>query len=95
MKLLLREYGKLRYIFYAKDIKTFTNINQEKVRGPSLIDQHQKGIGADVEEDDPSKRAFDKEKDMASGTHVGHAQRKEMLNRASGFSSKFTSGSYL
>ena len=95
MKLLLRRYGRLRYIYYTENIQTLANIDQEKVRGPSLIDQHQKSKGGDVVEDDPSKRAFDKEKDMASGKHVGHAQRKEMLNRASGFSSKFTSGSYL
>lgn len=67
---------------------------QEKTRGPSLMDRHHKSKGIEAE-DDPSKRAFDREKDMSSGMRVGHTQRKEMLNKASGFSSKFSGGSYL
>ncbi|GAB7347413.1 hypothetical protein MBLNU459_g4337t2 [Dothideomycetes sp. NU459] len=46
-------------------------------------------------EDDPSKRAFDREKDMGHGGRMGHAQRKEMLSKAANFSSKFAGGSYL
>lgn len=46
-------------------------------------------------EDDPSKRAFDREKDMGSGMRIGHSQRQELLNKASNFSSKFSGGSYL
>jgi hypothetical protein len=46
-------------------------------------------------EDDPSKRAFDRDKDMGAGMRIGHAQRREMLNKASGYSSKFQGGSYL
>jgi hypothetical protein len=58
------------------------------------MDRHQHTKGADAD-DDPSKRVFDREKDMGSGMRIGHTQRKEMLNKASDFSSKFSGGSYL
>ncbi|KAK4550111.1 hypothetical protein LTR36_003078 [Oleoguttula mirabilis] len=66
----------------------------EKARGPSLVEQH-KGTKGPEAEDDPSKRSFDREKDMSTGMRIGHTQRKEMLNQAAGFSSKFSGGSYL
>lgn len=59
------------------------------------MEQHKTQKGSAVEDDDPSKRAFDREKDMAAGGRVGHAQRNEMLKKAAGFSSKFSGGSYL
>jgi len=58
------------------------------------MDQHKQTAGPEAE-DDPSKRAFDREKDMGSGMRIGHTQRKEMLNKAAGFTSKFSGGSYL
>lgn len=61
-------------------------------RGGSLMEKHT--AATKVVEDDPSKRAFDREKDIG-GTQVGKAQRKEMLNKAAGFSSKFAGGSFL
>lgn len=67
---------------------------QEQARGPSLLEQHKGSKGAEAE-DDPSKRSFDREKDMSTGMRIGHAQRQEMLNKASNFSSKFSGGSYL
>ncbi|KAK3634222.1 hypothetical protein LTR56_015429 [Elasticomyces elasticus] len=66
----------------------------EKARGPSLMDKHKQTTGPEAE-DDPSKRAFDREKDMSTGMRIGHAQRKDLLNQAAGFSSKFAGGSYL
>ncbi|KAK1057913.1 hypothetical protein LTR74_013827 [Friedmanniomyces endolithicus] len=63
-------------------------------RGPSLMDKHKKTTGPEAE-DDPSKRAFDREKDMSTGMRIGHAQRKDLLEKAAGFSSKFSGGSYL
>ncbi|EMC94996.1 hypothetical protein BAUCODRAFT_34994 [Baudoinia panamericana UAMH 10762] len=66
----------------------------EKARGPSLMNQHEQAKGNDAD-DDPSKRAFDREKDMRSGMRVGNAQRKQMLDKAAGFSAKFSGGSYL
>src|SRR5690606_9161676 len=41
------------------------------------------------EEDDPSKRAFDWEKDMKVGGRITHAQRRELLNRAANFGDRF------
>lgn len=58
------------------------------------MEQHKQTSGS-AAEDDPSQRAFDREKDMASGTRIGSAQKREMLNKAAGFSSRFSGGSYL
>ena len=66
----------------------------EKNRGGSLYDEHKKTAYKE-KEDDPSKRAFDWEKDMAGGVKIGHAQKKEMLNRAADFGSRFAGGNYL
>jgi len=46
-------------------------------------------------EDDPSKRAFDKEKDIRGGMKIDHAKKKELLSRAADFGSRFAKGSYL
>ena len=71
---------------------------QEKTRGPSLYASHQaqtrKG-GKKEEEDDPSARPFNREKDIASGAQVGYIQRREMVGRAADFGSKFSGGNYL
>lgn len=72
----------------------FANATQEKTRGPSLVNRRAKTLDPEAE-DDPSKRSFDREKDMGAGMRIGEKQRKEMLNKASGFSSKFSGGSYL
>ena len=45
-------------------------------------------------EDDPSKRAFDREKDIG-GSSLGVVDKKDMLNKASNFTSKFSGGGYL
>ncbi|KAJ4345394.1 uncharacterized protein N0V89_011524 [Didymosphaeria variabile] len=63
-------------------------------RGKSLVEQHQ-AKGGKEKEDDPSKRVFDYGKDMSLGTKVSHKQKREMLNKAKGFSDRFSSGSYL
>ncbi|KAJ4400058.1 hypothetical protein N0V85_005854 [Neurospora sp. IMI 360204] len=47
------------------------------------------------DEDDPSKRAFDREKDMAVGGRISHTQRKDLLNRAANFGDRFQSGKFL
>ena len=74
----------------ARKIKEYN----EKNRVKSLYDQH-KEASSQAEEDDPSKRAFDYEKDIAGGVKIGYAQRKDMLNRARDFSSKFSGGGFL
>ncbi|KAL2260343.1 hypothetical protein VTK26DRAFT_5662 [Humicola hyalothermophila] len=47
------------------------------------------------EEDDPSKRAFDWEKDMKVSGRISGAQRRELLNRAANLGGRFQSGKYL
>lgn len=63
-------------------------------RGKSLVEQHQ-SKGGKEKEDDPSKRVFDYEKDMAIGGNISHKQKREMLSKAKGFGDRFSSGSYL
>ncbi|KAH8689216.1 hypothetical protein BGW36DRAFT_308951 [Talaromyces proteolyticus] len=61
---------------------------------PSLYERHKqrkRSPGAD----DPSARPFDREKDIAGPTNVSNANRKEMLNRASDYGSRFSGGKYL
>ena len=66
----------------------------EKNRGTSLYSEH-KNAAPKEKEDDPSARAFDKEKDMGMGVKIGHAQKREMLNKAKDFGSRFEKGNYL
>ena len=65
-----------------------------KNRGTSLYSEHQKAAPKE-KEDDPSARVFDKEKDMGMGVKIGHAQKRELLNKAKDFGSRFEKGSYL
>ena len=69
----------------------------EKYRGGSLYERHEKRErGEDKEkEDDPSARAFDREKDIAGGMKLGHRARKDMVERAKGMGDRFSKGSYL
>ncbi|KAK1970642.1 hypothetical protein LY78DRAFT_652795 [Colletotrichum sublineola] len=76
--------------------------NIATARGRSMYEEHQRSKKGGVsqckgeeEEDDPSKRAFDREKDMSLGGKIGTAQRKELLNRAKDFGGRFQKGSYL
>ncbi|GAB7332499.1 hypothetical protein MBLNU13_g04293t1 [Cladosporium sp. NU13] len=73
----------------AKALKERT----DKARGPSLMEQYQ-GRKPEQAEDDPSARAFDREKDMGMGG-IGRTQKKELLKQAGSFSSKFSGGSFL
>lgn len=66
----------------------------EKNRKTSLYNEHKKA-GPKEKEDDPSARAFDKEKDMGMGMKIGHAQKRELLNKAKDFGSRFEKGNYL
>lgn len=59
-------------------------------------DQYGKQQGQQVDdEDDPSKRAFDREKDMAIGGRISHTQRRDLLNKAANFGDRFQSGKFL
>ena len=65
-----------------------------QTRGPSLMEKHtakKKDVG-DI--DDPSKRAFDYQKDIAEGT-MGFKERSAMIGRAKDLDSKYSRGNYL
>ena len=70
------------------------DLQQEKARGATLYDTHQKSTTKE-KEDDPSARPFDREKDIGGGGQINHTQRKEMLKRAGDFGSRFQSAKYL
>jgi len=84
-------------------IRAFT----EQTRGRSLVEEHQAtrqagkvsqaagGKKEVEEEDDPSKRAFDWEKDMKVGGQITNTQRQQMVNRAANFGGRFQKGSFL
>ncbi|KAF3939931.1 hypothetical protein ABW19_dt0205043 [Dactylella cylindrospora] len=66
-----------------------------KHRGKSLMDEYTNSKDR-KEEDDPSKRAFDREKDIVgSSKKIGVQQKKQMLTRAADFGSRFSKGNYL
>ena len=67
--------------------------NQQN-RNTSLYNEHSKTTPKE-KEDDPNARAFDKEKDMGMGIKIGHAQKRELLNKAKDFGSRFEKGNYL
>ncbi|KAJ5186677.1 hypothetical protein N7449_011441 [Penicillium cf. viridicatum] len=50
---------------------------------------------AEKEDDDPSARAFDREKDMAVASKISSAQRREMVKKAADYNTRFTKGSFL
>ncbi|KAK1757366.1 GPALPP motifs-containing protein 1 [Echria macrotheca] len=83
-------------------IRAFT----EQTRGRSLVEEHQAARDAgrdragvlkpgEEEEDDPSKRAFDWEKDMKVGGQISNSQKRQLLNRAANFGGRFQKGSFL
>jgi len=54
------------------------------------------GSGPEVEEeDDPSKRAFDWEKDMKIGGRLSGAQRRDVMKKAANLGGRFQRGNYL
>jgi hypothetical protein len=76
----------------ARRIKEYNERNRNK----SLMDEkNERGGGVKEKEDDPSKRGFDREKDMALGGRLGHGAKKEMLAKAADFGNRFQKGRYL
>jgi Protein of unknown function (DUF3752) len=65
-----------------------------RTRGPSLMEKYASS-GKDVGDDDPSKRAFDYEKDIAGGRTLGFKERDAMIGRAKNLDSKYSGGNYL
>lgn len=75
---------------------TINESNASKVKGgkSSLYESHQKDVQK-PKEDDPSKRAFDYEKDVAGKTSISSGARKKLLNQASDYTSRFSGGKYI
>ncbi|KAG9248458.1 hypothetical protein BJ878DRAFT_487942 [Calycina marina] len=67
----------------------------EKHKENSMVAEHQEKKGIKDEEDDPSKRVFDREKDMAIGGISGHTEKRELLAKAKDYGSRFEKGKYL
>ena len=66
----------------------------KQTRGPSLMEKYS-GMKK-IEDDDPSKRPFDYQKDIAGGRTLGLKERNTMINKAKDFwMSKYSGGSYL
>ena len=68
--------------------------HNQKYRNASLYDEHNKAAPKE-KEDDPSARAFDKEKDMGLGIKISHAQKTALFDQAKDFGSRFEKGNYL
>jgi hypothetical protein len=79
----------------ARRIKEYNDRNRNKSLYEERIAAQERGEKEKVEEDDPSKRGFDREKDMALGGRLGHGQKREMLAKAADFGSRFQKGKYL
>ncbi|KAK7540735.1 uncharacterized protein J3D65DRAFT_251496 [Phyllosticta citribraziliensis] len=89
--------GSERDIKSKQDEETARRLREkgDKARGPSLLEQHKGKADQGEEEDDPSKRAFDREKDMAVSSKMGHKEKQQMFSRMKDFSSQFSGGKYL
>jgi Protein of unknown function (DUF3752) len=64
-----------------------------KTRGPSLMEKY--AGTRKVDEDDPSKRGFDYQKDIAGGGTMGFKERSAMIGKAKNLDSKYSGGNYL
>ena len=64
----------------------------EKTRGLSLMEMH--NANKNAEEDDPNKRPFDYQKDIA-GQRMGLKERNAMFSRAQNLDTKYAGGNYL
>ncbi|KAK9240158.1 hypothetical protein V1525DRAFT_396128 [Lipomyces kononenkoae] len=81
----------------ARQVKEYN----ERNRGKSLMEQHQDAAqrdsgGEGKKPDDPSKRRFDYEKDIASGGRTMSSSKiQDFVKHASSMDSKFSKGRYL
>lgn len=66
----------------------------ERERGGALYSERGRA-GRRGEEDDPSGRAFDREKDMGLGARIGRREKREMVSKARDFGARFEMGRYL
>ncbi|OJJ30058.1 hypothetical protein ASPWEDRAFT_46795 [Aspergillus wentii DTO 134E9] len=52
-------------------------------------------LSKECENDDPSTRPFDREKDMSTSSRINNHQRRQILDKAADFSSRFAGGKFL
>lgn len=79
----------------ANDVETKKRMKEyAAARGPSLYNAHQKKDTLE-KPDDPSARAFDREKDIGGGLQINDTQRRDLLKKAGDFPSRFSSAKYL
>ena len=79
----------------VNDVETRKRMKEyAAARGPSLYNAHQKKNTLE-KPDDPSARAFDREKDIGGGLQINDTQRRDLLKKAGDFSSRFSSAKYL
>ncbi|PWY79245.1 hypothetical protein BO70DRAFT_371889 [Aspergillus heteromorphus CBS 117.55] len=76
-------------------VRRYNEEKRKEEAAARAAEEGEKKKKGEEEEDDPSSRAFDKEKDMALSSRITHAQRREMMNKAADFGSRFTSGKFL
>ena len=83
---------KKRKVEVEEREKRIREYNVQK-RGPSLMERHTASKKIE-DEDDPTKRPFDYQKDIVRGT-TGFKERQAMMNKAKDLNSKYSGGSYL
>ncbi|KAI8581939.1 hypothetical protein K450DRAFT_229997 [Umbelopsis ramanniana AG] len=77
------------------ELRNQVNAYNSEKRAMSLMDMHRKNYvkSKTFEEEDASKRPFDREKDLKGGSsRMDYKRKQEMLKRAGELSSKFGSG---
>lgn len=89
----IQEYN-VRFPLLVEIACRLLTVPKNKNRNSSLYSEHKK-TNPQEKEDDPSKRAFDREKDMGVGLKIGHSKRKELLTKAADFGTRFAKGNYL
>lgn len=70
-------------------------IIQDKSQRKALYKEHQETSNPAKEQDDPSARPFDREKDIAGPGTISSAKRREIINKSSDYTSRFSRGKFL
>ncbi|KAL1845518.1 hypothetical protein Plec18170_009737 [Paecilomyces lecythidis] len=74
-----------------KRLQSYSDKSQRK----ALYKEHQETANAAKEQDDPSARPFDREKDIAGPGTISSAKRREIINKSSDYTSRFSRGKFL
>ncbi|KAJ9272260.1 hypothetical protein DTO212C5_1445 [Paecilomyces variotii] len=74
-----------------KRLQSYSDKSQRK----ALYKEHQETSNPAKEQDDPSARPFDREKDIAGPGTISSAKRREIINKSSDYTSRFSRGKFL